>query len=128
MDGLREQMMQGQKKAQKQMDMLRKQQEDLEKLVHNGSPEDFFKFMHQQGLSEDDMQRAFSGDEKHMESVVKQMLDKTDDDDPDSAEGLKKALECVDDLHSGLMGNDLPDDKAPEPEPAKPEKKKIKSK
>merc|ERR1719235_2990543 len=83
MNSLREQMEKGQKKAQKQMDTLRKQQEDLEKLVSNGSPEDFFKFMHQQGLSEADMQRAFSGDEKHMENVVKQMLDKTDDgDDP----------------------------------------------
>jgi hypothetical protein len=130
MDSLRSQMEKGQKKAQKQMEALKKQQDDLEKLVHNGSPEDFFKFMHQQGLTEADMQRAFSGDEKHMENVVKQMLDKTDEaeTDPTETEGLKKALECVDQLHNGLMGNDLPDDKAPESEPPKPEKKKVKAK
>merc|ERR1719281_432127 len=58
------------------------------------------------------------------------MLDKTDKEQggPESSEGLKKALECVDTLHSGLMGNDWPDEKAPEPEPPKPEKKKVKSK
>merc|ERR1719160_2488606 len=129
MNALRESMEEGQKKAQKQMEALKKQQEDLEKLAQNGSPEDFFKFMHAQGLSEEDMTRAFSGDEKHMENVVKQMLDKTDQEqDPESSEGLKKALECVDTLHSGLMGNDWPDEKAPEPEPPKPEKKKVKSK
>merc|ERR1719482_1324265 len=103
MGSLKASMEEGQKKAQKQMEMLNKQQEELQKLAQNGSPEDFFKFMHGQGLNEEDMQRAFSGDEKHMESVVKQMLDKTDEDGPDSADpGLKKALSAVDQLHSGL--------------------------
>merc|ERR1711977_290210 len=60
--------------------------------------------------------------------MVKQMLDKTDEDEDSSDAGLKKALEAVDSLHSGLMGNDWPDEKAPEAEPPKSEKKKVKSK
>merc|ERR1719235_1952600 len=38
MNTLREQMEKGQKKAQQQMEALKKQQEDLEKLATNGSP------------------------------------------------------------------------------------------
>jgi len=129
MNALRESMEEGQKKAQKQMATLKKQQEDLEKLAQNGSPEDFFKFMHAQGLSEEDMQRAFSGDEKHMESVVKSLLEKTDGDADSPDPGMKKALEAVDQLHSGLVADEWEGDKPDEkPEPPKPEKKKIKSK
>lgn len=128
MSSLRAHMEEGQKRAQKQMEMLSKQQEELQKLAQNGSPEDFFKFMHGQGLNEEDLQRAFSGDEKHMESVVKQLLEKTDGDADSPDPGMKKALDAVDQLHSGLLGDeweDKPDDK---PEPPKPEKKKIKAK
>jgi len=129
LNSLRDEMEKGQKRAQEQMEKLRKQQEDMEKLATNGSPEDFFKFMHNQGLSEEDLQRAFQGDEKHMESVVKKMLDKTDGD-PDADPGLKKALSAVDQLHSGLCDDDWTRDMPAEPEPTKPtpEKKKAKPK
>lgn len=84
--------------------------------------------MHGQGLKDEDLQQAFAGDEKHMEKLVKQMLDATDGDQNSPDPGMKKALEAIDQLHGGLLGDEGEGDKPAEPEPRKPEKKKIKAK
>merc|ERR1719487_757061 len=78
---LREQMETGQKSAQAQLDALKKQQDTIQNLQ---GPEDFFKFMQEQGLNQEDLQRAFSGDESHMQNMVQKCLNKVDTGDSDN--------------------------------------------
>lgn len=120
---LRQQMEDGQKNAQAQLDALKKQQDALQNLQ---GPEDFFKFMNEQGLSQEDLQRAFAGDEKHMEQMVQKCLAKTDGDkEKGESERLTASLEAVDQLHGALTGDGgYPEKKSTKPKPAP--KKKIK--
>merc|ERR1712196_165203 len=80
-------------------DALNKQQEALEQLK---SPEDIMKFMSEGGMSMEDMQRMFSGDQAFMEEKMKAMIERQ------SGPGSKKLEETVkeaDVLHSSLMGS-----------------------
>jgi len=113
-------MEEGQKETRKQMEELEKKQQDLERIRN---PEEFFKFMTEEGISPEDLQRIFSGDEAHMKARFEDTLkEKNADNLPAASE---QALKKVNHLHSTLFGTDPEEEepKAPEPEP-KPEKKK----
>jgi len=128
-DSLRKQMEDGQQATRKELDNLQKKQEELEKIR---SPEEFFKFMSESGLGQEDFQRIFSGDEKHMQARFNEVIEKQIGNgvekkvSQDSAEALKAAEE----LHSNLFGPDEPEKSEPaEPPPAeKPKEKKEKKK
>lgn len=123
---LREQMLQGQEATRREMEALKKQQEMLENVR---TPEDFQKFMQAEGLTQEDLQRIFSGDTKFMEDKVNASVEKTissngaEKSSKESADALKK----VDDLHNTLFGDDTPIEEEPA-KPAKPERKMEKPK
>jgi len=102
-DTLREQMEKGQIAAKKQLDELQKQQDSLEQMK---SPEDVLKFMTEGGMTEADLQRMFSGDQAHMESCIKGMLDKTDGKEPgQKTSDAEKACKATEVLHGTLCGS-----------------------
>jgi len=101
-DSLRKQMVEGQKATRAEMDNLSKKQEELERIK---SPEDFMKFMEESGMTQEDLQRIFSGDEEHMqarfnETLEKQMSKGVENKSVDSMAALKQA----DEIHSTLFG------------------------
>eukprot|EP00929_Paragymnodinium_shiwhaense_P110010 TRINITY_DN76696_c0_g1_i1.p1 TRINITY_DN76696_c0_g1~~TRINITY_DN76696_c0_g1_i1.p1 ORF type:complete len:378 (+),score=132.97 TRINITY_DN76696_c0_g1_i1:68-1201(+) len=105
-DKLRTQMEKGREEARKQMEMLSKQQEQLERLQ---SPDDVLKFMHDGGMSMEDMQRMFAGDQSFMEEKMKNMIDKSIDEEggkklETTAKEADKAVKATEVLHSSLMG------------------------
>lgn len=100
-DSLREQLLSGQEATRKELESLKKQQEDLEKIK---SPEEFFKFMHQGGLNPEDMQRIFSGDTQHMEAKCKEMLEKSTEEHADQRRRSEAASLAADEIHSSLFG------------------------
>jgi len=105
-DELRKKMEQGKEDTRRQLEELQKQQEQMERLQ---SPEDFLKFMHQEGMSEEDLRRMFSGDEKHMESCMKGMLEKAVA--PDSKSKLVNpdvAVSAAEELHAAICGGEAP--------------------
>jgi hypothetical protein len=112
-DTLRKQMEDGQKATRAEMENLEKKQNELENIR---GPEDFMKFMKEEGITDEDLQRIFGGDEAHMQATLNETLEKqmakgVDHRREDSADALKKAEE----LHTTLFGE------TPEPEPAAPE-------
>lgn len=116
---LKAQMEEGQKATRREMDNLAKKQEELENIR---SPEDFMKFMQEEGINQEDLQRIFSGDQKFMEeklneSVEKEMSKGGETSSKDTAEALKQ----VDEIHNTLFGDDNPVEE--EPAPATPEPK-----
>lgn len=121
---LREEMEEGQKATRKEMDHLQSKQDELENIR---GPEDFQKFMESEGLTHDDLQRIFAGDEQFMqarlnETLEKKMADKCGDKgSKDSA----KALEKVNELHSTLFGDDNPTEEEPVAEVAAPVRKAL---
>mmetsp|Transcript_15307 Transcript_15307/g.33071 ORF Transcript_15307/g.33071 Transcript_15307/m.33071 type:complete len:373 (+) Transcript_15307:127-1245(+) len=111
---LHDQMQAGAAKASKQLEAMQKQQEALEKLQ---SPEDFASFMSSQGISEQDLQRIFSGDEAHMKTVIEKALGQTEEETGNGkkeAENLDALLGAVNDIHKTLI-HDSPDRSVPEP-------------
>jgi len=93
----------GRDTTKKQMESLAEQQSMMEKMQ---SPEDFFKFMHEGGMSEADLQRCFAGDTTHMEACMQKMLDKTtkgEDDEKAGESPAELALKATDTLHSTLF-------------------------
>jgi len=61
----------GARRAADQLENMQKQQEMLENLR---GPEDFARFMAEQGLSQEDLQRALAGDESHMRNCIEKNL------------------------------------------------------
>mmetsp|Transcript_80397 Transcript_80397/g.172085 ORF Transcript_80397/g.172085 Transcript_80397/m.172085 type:complete len:383 (-) Transcript_80397:86-1234(-) len=105
-DDLRKKMEKGKEDTRRQLEELQKQQEQMERLQ---SPEDFFKFMQQEGMNEQDLQRMFSGDEKHMESCLKGMLDKAVAPDPKSKlVNPDLAVSAAEELHAAICGGEAP--------------------
>merc|ERR1719229_984195 len=97
----------GQEQASKQLEAMQRQQEALERIK---SPEDFSKFMADQGITPEDIQRAMSGDEAHMRGCFERALGgggsdsgggvsglaaRTDED----SDKLNKMLSTVDEIH-----------------------------
>jgi len=113
-DALRKEMEDGQAATRKEMERLETKQKQLERIK---DPEDFFKFMEEEGLKQEDLQRIFSGDEEHMQSRFNEVLEKHDNKQQETAS--QDALKKVDQLHGTLFGTE---ETAPEPEPE--EKKK----
>lgn len=105
-DKLRTQMESGREEARKQMEALNKQQEMLESLK---SPEDIMKFMSQGGMTMEDMQRMFSGDQAFMEEKMKAMMDNAIGAEggnklEETAKEADKAVKATEVLHSSLLG------------------------
>lgn len=121
---LREQMEEGQKATHKEMEHLAAKQEELENIR---GPEDFQKFMESEGLSNEDLQRIFSGDGEFMQARINETLEKKmaetcgDKGSKDSA----KALDKVNELHSTLFGEDNPTEEEPVAEVAAPIRKAL---
>mmetsp|Transcript_30058 Transcript_30058/g.54613 ORF Transcript_30058/g.54613 Transcript_30058/m.54613 type:complete len:393 (-) Transcript_30058:63-1241(-) len=107
-DNLREQLLAGQESTWKELENLKKQQEDLERIK---SPEEFFKFMHEGGLKPEDMQRIFSGDTQHMEAKCKEMLEKSTEEHAEQRSRSEAASQAAEEIHSSLFGRseDKPD-------------------
>merc|ERR1712100_530136 len=74
---LRKEMEEGQKATRREMEELEKKQQDLERIR---DPEEFFKFMQEEGITQEDLQRIFSGDEAHMKARFEDTLKKRDAD------------------------------------------------
>merc|ERR1719213_1065529 len=66
-NAIKKQMEAGREATRKQMEALQKQQEQMEKL-HEKSPEEIFQFMTESGMTHEDIQRIFTGDQSHLES------------------------------------------------------------
>merc|ERR1712025_1159679 len=59
------------------------------------------------GMTQEDIQRIFTGDQEHMEQCMKGMIDKASDD-PTAAEGTNAAEEAVkaaEALHNSICGD-----------------------
>jgi len=118
-DSLRTQMEEGQKATRAEMDKLQQKQEELERIKN---PEDFFKFMTEEGMTQEDLQRIFSGDEQHMQDRFNDTIEeKTAEKDgaKESADALKK----VNELHGALFGLEPEEPPAPRAVVAKPVRK-----
>jgi len=109
-DFLKERMEKGAEQARKQMENLTKQQEQMEKLAAGG-PEDFMKFMAEQGISDMDMQRIFGGDGEHMEKCLQGMIDKTvkNPDSDGRMENPEATIKAAEQLHRSICGDGLDD-------------------
>merc|ERR1719316_1124946 len=94
-------MRKGQDDVKKQLDSLEKQKEQLESI---SSPEDFFKFMKDGGMSEEDLQRAFSGDEEHMKAALERMIDQAAVPDVGARASAEKALQAANQITDTLRG------------------------
>mmetsp|Transcript_41477 Transcript_41477/g.115268 ORF Transcript_41477/g.115268 Transcript_41477/m.115268 type:complete len:364 (-) Transcript_41477:115-1206(-) len=116
-ESLRMQMESGAEAARKQMENLQRQQEQLEQLR---SPEDFLRFMHQEGsVTEEDLQRIFGGDEQHMERCLKGMLDRAATGGTDRTwEEPEKALKAAEQVHAALCGSAASPEAVDSPAPA----------
>mmetsp|Transcript_112313 Transcript_112313/g.322882 ORF Transcript_112313/g.322882 Transcript_112313/m.322882 type:complete len:368 (-) Transcript_112313:81-1184(-) len=122
---LHDEMKAGQELAAKKLEAMKAQQERLEKLQ---GPEDFAKFMAEQGFTPEDLQRCFSGDEAHAKQIMERAIGRIEESDETKvAKDTKKLdhmLEAVDKIHRQL--NDLPDSEPPpvakEQPPAVPSK------
>lgn len=114
-DSLKKQMEEGQKATRAEMDKLQQKQEELERIRN---PEDFLKFMQEEGVTQEDLQRIFSGDEEHMKARFNETIEKKDEKKKtaDASEALKK----VDELHSTLFGSKPEEPPTQDPEPEKP--------
>mmetsp|Transcript_102140 Transcript_102140/g.264132 ORF Transcript_102140/g.264132 Transcript_102140/m.264132 type:complete len:360 (-) Transcript_102140:191-1270(-) len=100
---LQKQMKIGAESSASQLQKLKEQQDALEQLR---GPEDFARFMAQQGLNEEDLQKAMSGDEAQMQAVFEKAIGSTvSKEATEKAEKMDKALETVDEIHKQL--NDL---------------------
>jgi len=99
---LREQMEKGKENTRKELDMLQKKQEEIERIK---SPEEFMKFLTEGGITQEDIQRILSGDAEHMEERFRNTIEKQ----TGSAEELvpQEALQKVDELHSTLFGTPM---------------------
>lgn len=115
-DTLREQMQAGANATRKQLEALEKQQAEMESL---SSSEEFVKFMRNQGLSDQDLQRILCGDQAHMEDCVKRMLDTASDvESKKTVPDPERTLQMAEQLHASVCGT-VP---AAEAEKAVPEK------
>merc|ERR1719486_1792614 len=105
-EGLRKEMEEGQKTTRAELDNLQKKQEELERIRN---PEDFLKFMQEEGITQEDLQRIFSGDQEHMQARFRETIDKKDAEKASSKKSAE-ALKKVEDLHTTLFGPDTPEE------------------
>jgi len=117
-DTLRRSMEQQAEQARKQLDGLTQQQEQMETLR---GPEDFVKYMDQEGISEEDLRRIFGGDQDHTEKCMQGLLSKAapgikTDDLQDHTEKCQQGLlskdvemtiKAADALHESICGTQL---------------------
>lgn len=99
---VRGQLLAGQEATRNELESLKKQQENLEKIK---SPEEFFKFMHEGGMCPEDLQRIFSGDVQHMEAKCKEMMEKTSGQDAEQRSKADAATKAAEEIHSTLFGD-----------------------
>jgi len=116
-ENLRKQMEEGQKATRAEMDKLQKKQEELERIRN---PEDFFKFMQEEGINQEDLQRMFSGDEDHMKKRFSETMERKEKEEKAKSQEASEALKKVDELHSTLFGSKPEEPPAQDPEPEKP--------
>lgn len=115
---LRREMEEGQKSTRAELDELQKKQEELERIRN---PEEFFKFMKDEGITQEDLQRIFSGDEEHMKARFNETMEKKEEEKKQTKKKSEEALDKVNQLHGALFGEDHPEESpAPEPAPEKP--------
>jgi len=116
-DNLRKEMEEGQKSTRAELDRLQAKQDELEKIR---SPEEFFKFMKEEGITQEDIQRIFSGDQDHMQTRFNETLEQKEA--KKASEKSLEALKKVDEVHGALFGTskEEPEEKVPEEVPQKP--------
>lgn len=113
-DRLRKEMESGAAATRKQLESLNEQQEKLERLR---SPEDILKFMHQEGMSDNDLRQIFSGDDRHMEKCIGGMLDRCAKEAADVRIGdPEKAVKAAEALHASVCGDGSPPELASGPQ------------
>jgi hypothetical protein len=100
-------MEEGQKATRKQMDMLQKQQEQLEKL---SSPEDFIKFFKEGGMADEDLQRILTGDQEHMEKCVTGLLEQAAGPTSGKLESVETQVKAAENLHRTIVQGKEPED------------------
>merc|ERR1719401_707147 len=91
----------GQDNANKQLEAMKQQQEQLEGLR---TPEDFARFMEGQGITPEDLQRAMSGDEAHLRNCFERSLGQVGGapKKKDEDKKLDAMLSTVDQIHPGV--------------------------
>jgi hypothetical protein len=119
-DHLRKKMEKDAEDARAQLESLASQQEQLEKLQ---SPEDFMKFMSEQGMGNEDLQRMFTGDQQHMENFCQAMIDKAAGKPKTEQEDPEETLKAAEELHASLCG--LSGKGAPPPSTSSRERQKA---
>lgn len=93
-------MQKGRERTRQQLEAMEKQQQLLEQLR---GPEDFARFMDEQGVTQEDLQRALGGDEEHMKKMVDRSLEKIAPPHAKThADAMDQVLDAVDSLHGTL--------------------------
>lgn len=117
-----DQLRKGQKEMQRQMEDLKKHEEEISRLT---CPEEFFAFMQRGGMGQEDLQRMFQGDQKHTEECMSRMLDQVQKPSDKVKTETEQAAKIADQIETILGGRnlDLEDPAEPEAEaaPAAPE-------
>merc|ERR1719218_450162 len=116
-ENLRKEMEEGQKATRAELDRLQAKQDELKKIR---SPEGFFKFMKEEGITQEDIQRIFSGDQDHMQTRFNETLEQKEA--KKASEKSLAALKKVDEVHGALFvtSKEEPEEKVPEEVPQKP--------
>lgn len=100
MDKMKAEMEAGREATRKQLDALEKQQETLQNI---SSPEDFVNFMHQEGMSNEDIQRMLT-DPGQMEEMMSKLVNNAGDPGEHSRKltGAEEAAKEAEELHKRL--------------------------
>lgn len=102
LETLKAQMTSGIKSAEKEMEAMQAQHD---RLMSIRTGEDFFKQMKENGLTNEDLQRIFTGDTEHMENKVHEMIDKAIVKKDDPMIAAEKAVETVEKVQQALKSD-----------------------
>jgi len=102
LETLKARMTSGIESAEKEMEAMQAQHD---RLMSIRSGEDFFKQMKENGLTNEDLQRIFTGDTEHMENKVQEMIDKATVKKDDSMIAAEKAVETVEKVQQALKSD-----------------------
>jgi len=90
----------GQERAASQLEQMQKKIDALQQLR---GPEDFARFMEEEGLTQEDMQRALMGDEAQVQRMVDKSLGSFNPS-ADETDKINAILGTVEDVHRSLNG------------------------
>jgi len=75
----------------------------LAQLAEAGNPEEFFKYMHEQGMSEEDLTRLMSGDQSVMQEAVDRKTAQLDSDTKNTVDRVEQVAAQIDALSKGEL-------------------------